>query len=312
MDTDLFTALLDKENQRGHPILAALVYAFCPAAARWWLAGADPRLPFDPLWQALEDLVSGGTLKAALSSYGFEDLLDVAQSYVDQVDAWRNRHPGIRAPEWLPTFPGGRIEMSRRFGQRLAIGKFGDRWENFFAYVRAWAFVAPDWEARMRFSEPPQFSQIRLAFMQPGLRRPAYFPAWSWLDPVKKARRVVLGLIVAAKTQDQLRLGLAWRANPVGDQPWPARPEVWALEWESGGAGHFERHLPTDQLPQVVAQLAQAAKAGPHPPLAALRGSGQCARCGFRAQCYAASGEISPLALSPQVAAHSHDEGIKS
>jgi hypothetical protein len=306
MDTDLFTALLDKENPRGHPILAALVYVFCPAAARWWLAGADPVIPFDPLWQALADLISGSTLKEALSSYGFEDLLDVAQTYVDQVDAWRSRHPGIRAPELLPTFPGGRIEMSRRFGQRAAIRKFGDRWDNFFAYVRAWAFIAPDWEARMRFSEPPHFSRIRMAFMLPGMRRPVYYPAWSWLDQVEHARRVVIGLIVTAKTQDQLRLGLAWQAHPVGDRPWPSTPEVWALEPESGRADHFDARLPEDHLPQVVEQLAQAARTGPHPPMEALRGSGQCIGCGFRSQCYADSGAISLLALSPQVVAYSH------
>ncbi len=168
MSTDLFAALLDKENPRGHPILAALLYGFCPAAARWWLAGADPVIPFDPLWRALEDIASGSILKETLSSYGFEDLLDIAQTYVGQVDAWRSRHPGIHAPEMLPTFSGGRIEMSRRFGQRAAIRKFGDRWDNFFAYIRAWAFVASDWEARLRFSEPPHFSQIRLALMLPG------------------------------------------------------------------------------------------------------------------------------------------------
>jgi hypothetical protein len=42
MYTDLFTALVDRENPRGHPLLAALLYAFCPATARWWLAGAVP------------------------------------------------------------------------------------------------------------------------------------------------------------------------------------------------------------------------------------------------------------------------------
>jgi len=93
MHTDLFAALQDKENPRGHPILAALGYLFCPTAARWWLAGVDPVIPFDPLWQVLEDRVSGSSLKAALSSYGFADLLDVAQTYVNQVDAWRDRHP---------------------------------------------------------------------------------------------------------------------------------------------------------------------------------------------------------------------------
>ena len=182
MHTDLFTALLDKRNPRGHPILAALLYAFCPAAARWWLAGADPVIPFDPLWQALEDLISGSTLKEALSSYGFESLVDVAQTYVNQVDAWRDRHPGIDAPELLPTFPGGRIEMSRRFGHRAGIRKFGGRWENFFAYVRAWAFVVRDWEAAMRFPKHPQLSQVRLALTLKGIRRPADFPAWSWMS----------------------------------------------------------------------------------------------------------------------------------
>ena len=48
MHTDLFFSLLNRENRRGHPILAAMLYSFCPAAARWWIAGADPQPPFDP------------------------------------------------------------------------------------------------------------------------------------------------------------------------------------------------------------------------------------------------------------------------
>ena len=308
MNTDLFMALLDKENPRGHPILAALAYTFCPAAARWWLAGADPVIPFDPLWRALEDRVSGNTLKEALSSYGFEDLLDVAQNYVNQVDAWRDRHPGIDAPELLPTFPGGRVEMSRRFGHRNAIRGFGDRWDNFFAYIRAWAFVGLDWEARMRFPEPPHLSRIRLAFMLPGFRRPVYYPAWSWLDQAENTRRVVIGLIENEGAQNQLCLSLAWRANPVGEKPWPATPEVWALGRDRGNADHFDARLPKDSLPHVIEQLAGAARSGPYPPLAALRGWGQCASCGYRSQCYTDSGELSLLALSPHTIAHSHYE----
>jgi hypothetical protein len=308
MYTDLFTALLDKENPRGHPLLAALLYVFCPAAARWWQAGADPVIPFDPLWRALEDLVSGRTLKEALSSYGFEDLLDIAQTYVGQVDAWRSRHPGICAPELLPTFSGGRIEMSRRFGLRAAIRKFGDRWDNFFAYVRAWAFVVPDWEAHMRFSSPPHFSRMRLAFTLPGFRRPVFYPVWAWLDQVENSGRVVIGLLVTANNQDQIRLGLAGRANLGGDKPWASTPEVWALERGMGRADHFDERLPQDDLPHVVEQLAKVAKSGLHPPTEALRGSEQCTGCGFRTQCYTDSGEISGLALSPQAIAYSINE----
>jgi len=302
MDIGLFTALLDKGNRRGHPILAALLYAFCPAAARWWLAGADPVIPFDPLWQALEDLVSGSTLKETLCSYGFESLVDVAQTYVDQVDTWRDRHPGIDAPELLPTFPGGRIEMSRRFGHRAGIRKFGGRWENFFAYVRAWAFLVRDWEAAMRFPKHPQLSLVRLALTLKGIRRPAYFPAWCWMSQIKGARRVAIGLI---GTQDQLRLGLARQAGPDGDKPWPSTPEVWALDGVSGTADHFDDRLPEDMLPGVVEALADAAQKGPHPPLKALVGADQCNCCGFRGQCLTDKGEISLLCLSWSDNAHS-------
>jgi hypothetical protein len=303
MNTDLFTALLNRGNPRGHPILAALLYAVCPAAARWWLAGADPVIPFDPLWQALEDLVSGKTLKESISDYGFESLVDVAQNYVAQVEAWRDRHPGIHAPEQLPTFTGGQIEISRRFGHQAGIRKFGGRWENFFAYVRAWAFVVRDWEAAMRFPIPPQFSKVNLMLTLPGIRRPVTYPAWSWMGQIEGAQRVVIGLI---GTQDQLRLGIARRAGLAGDKPWPSTPEVWVLAGVHGTADHFDDRLPEDMLPSVAQQLADAAQKGPYPPLKALNGAVQCTGCGFRAQCFTDKSEISLLSLSWSNNAHSH------
>jgi hypothetical protein len=306
MFTDLFLALLDKENRRGHPILAALLYTFCPAAARWWLAGADPVLPFDPLWRALEDLNAGGSLKDALSRYGFEDLLEEAREFVAQVDAWRDRHPGIVAPERLPTFSGGHLDMPRRFGHQSAIAQFGGRWEDFFAYVRAWAFIVRDWEAAMRFSAPPEIRPGRLAFTLAGLRSPAYLPAWSWVSRFKNATRIVVGIVISNQEQDQLRLCLAGRASPAGDKPWPSAPEVWALERETGRADHFDARLDEGALAIAVEKLAEAAKNGPYPPLAALQGSIKCNHCGFRAQCFAANGEITSLALAFDDNAHSH------
>ena len=77
MYTDLFLALLNRGNARGHPILSALLYAFCPAAARWWLAGAEPTIPVDPVWPSLQDLASGGTLLDHLKRYGFSSLAGV-------------------------------------------------------------------------------------------------------------------------------------------------------------------------------------------------------------------------------------------
>ncbi|MBT3390124.1 MAG: hypothetical protein HN413_06905, partial [Chloroflexi bacterium] len=90
MYTDLFLALKDAQNPRGHPILAALAYVFCPAAARWWLAGADPAEPFDPVWQSLSDLAAGEeTLKDALKRYGFEGLMEQVKTYIGQVESYR-------------------------------------------------------------------------------------------------------------------------------------------------------------------------------------------------------------------------------
>ena len=308
METDLFLALLDKQNPRGHPILAALLYAFCPAAARWWLAGADPvdassskaskGSPFDPAWQALSDHAAGETLKDALTRHGFENLLEEARGYVAQVDAWRDRHPGVTAAETLPTFSGGRLPLSRRFGKHDAIRNFGGRWENFFAYIRTWAVLIPDWEAAMRFAAPAELRPVRLALSAQGVRRPVYLPAWSWVSRVGEVSHQVIGMLVRGRDRDQLRLGLARLAGPAGEKPWPSTPEVWVLERGSGRAEPADVRLEEGALPRVVERLADLAQKGPHAPLAALQGSSQCAGCGFRAQCFLPTGEISPLALA--------------
>jgi hypothetical protein len=311
METDLFLALLDKENPRGHPVLAAWLYAYCPAAARWWLAGADPvqptaangsstspGAPFNPAWQALTDLAAGLTLKEALSRHGFEMLVDDAREYVAQVDAWRDRHSGIAAPELLPSFTGGRLALSKRFGMQEEINSFGGRWENFFVYVRAWAFLIPGWQQAMGFAAPPELTAVRLVLTAAGVRRPAYFQAWSWVSVVGDSRRQVIGLLATGRGRDQVLLGLVGRSGPVGEAPWPALPEVWVLDPERGQAEPADRRLPEEELPGVVARLAELAEAGPHPPLRALQGPDHCKSCGFQAQCYLSGGEISPLTLA--------------
>jgi hypothetical protein len=277
-------------------VLAALLYAFCPAAARWWLAGAEPVLVFDPVWQALTDLAEGSTLKETLSGYGFESLLPDAKQYLEQVEAFRRVHPGIAAPELLPTFGGGHLELAKRFGLREAIDKLGGRWESFFAYVRAWAFLVSDWEAEMRFFATPDLSYTRLMLALPGTRRPVRFPAWAWIDRVGHGVRVVIGLLVKGREQDELRFALARLAGAEGDSPWPAPPEVWAMDRECGKAEPIDPHLPPDGLEPTVNRLAKLAQEGPYPPLGAFVSPERCRSCGFSAQCYA-GGEISPLAL---------------
>jgi len=296
MYTDLFLAIKDPQNPRGHPLLAALLYAFCPAAARWWLAGAEPEQVFDPIWQVLTDQIGGGTLKEALAGYGFETLAADAKQYVEQVEAFRRLHPGVAAPELLPTFTGGHLELAKRFGLKEAIGKLGGRWENFFIYVRAWAFLVPDWEAEMRFFDAPELTLCWLMLSVSGMRRPVRFPAWAWLDRVGNRERMVIGLLVGGREQDELRFALARLAGPEGDKPWRVQPEVWAIDRESGKAEPIDPHIPTEQLAPTVTRLAELAREGPYPPLGALSSPKRCRFCGFTAQCYA-QGELSPLAL---------------
>ena len=296
MYTDLFLAIKDPHNPRAHPLLAALLYAFCPAAARWWVAGAEPEPVFDPVWQALTDQAGGGTLKDALIGYGFESLLEDVKRYVEQVGAFRRLHPGVAAPELLPTFDGGHLELAKRFGLKEAIGLLGGRWENFFAYIRAWAFTVPDWEAGMRFAGSTDLAGRSLMLRLAGMRRPVRYPAWSWLDRMGHGTRVVIGLVVNGREQDELRFGLAHLAGPEGESPWPAPPEVWAIDRRSGRAEPADRHLPPERLEATVKRMAELAREGPHPPLGALTSPERCRSCGFAAQCYA-RGEISPLAL---------------
>lgn len=296
MYTDLFLTLKEDHNPRGHPILAALLYTFCPAAARWWLAGAEPEQIFDPVWQALTDQGGGGTLKEVLAGYGFETLLSDVKLYVEQVEAFRRLHPGVAAPELLPTFDGGHLELAKRFGLKDAIDKLGKRWENFFAYIRAWAFLTSDWEAEMRFFGSPELSRCRLMLSLPGIRRPVRYFTWAWHEQMGHGTRVVIGLLVKGREQDELRFALARLAGPEGDKPWPVQPEVWAIDRESGKAEPVDSHLPTERLAPTVTRLAQLAREGPYPPLGALESPERCRFCGFTAQCYA-KGELSPLAL---------------
>jgi len=298
MYTDLFLALLDDHNPRGHPILAALLYAFCPAAARWHLAGADPVLPFDPLWQAMTDLEKGETLKDALLRYGFGDLLDAARTHVDEVAAYRHLHPDVLAPETSPFFPGGRLELAQRFGLSDAIKRLGGDWQNFFAYLRAWAFILPDWEENIRFFAAPEFSLASLMLILPGVRRAIRYRAPFWIARKGHAVRMVIGLPVNDREQDQLRFSLMQRASLAGDKAMPRTPEVWAAD-RSGFAEPFDAKLPGEALPDLIGRLAKAAGENFHLPMIALQTPSKCRWCGYQAQCYA-KGELTLLALREQ------------
>ena len=298
MHTDLFLALLNRKNPRGHPVLSAMLYAFCPTAARWWLAGAEPTSPFDPVWQSLQDLTTGGTLLEHLNAYGFGNLTEDIKKYVQEVQAYRSLHP-IQAPETLPLFRGGKIPAGSRFGSQNAINKLGGDWRNLFIYVRTWAYLSQDWRIGMNIARDPDFvlsgEKVRLTL--PTIRIPVQFDAWVWKVPVGHAMEIKLGVLTARGEQDQLLFSLLRRSSPAGDQPWSNTPIVFGLDRETGEAQHFDQTLPDKDLERTVQSLAEIAKNGPYPPLNALRHPSICKICGYKNLCYEKH-FIAPHALS--------------
>jgi len=287
MYTDLFLALLNRHNDRGHPILSALLYTFCPMAAYWWLAGADPILPFDPVWKSLEDLASGETLLDHLIRYGFDGLIEEIRTYIREVEAYRIQHP-IQAPELMPLFRGGKIPASRRFGSGTAINNLGGDWCNLFVYIRTWAFLSQDWRKGMQIQRDSNYTMtgekvfLNLSFT----RLPFQFDVWIWKVPVGHVTETKIGLLGSNQNQNQLLFSLMSRCNPSGNRPWPNTPALFTLDRETGEANHFDQTLADKDLEKTIQSLANLAKNGPYPPLNALRQPTICNSCGYQHLCF--------------------------
>lgn len=298
MYTDLFLALLNRNNARGHPILSALAYVLCPAAAHWWLAGADPVPPFDPVWQSLQDLSSGGTLREHLTRYGFSGQLGSVKTYIERVSSYRSQHPLIQAPELSRLFSKPTIDLSDRFGSQNAIQNLGGDWSNLFIYVRAWGYLAHDWREGLKVDLRSKYilKNEKVALILPFTRLPVQFDTWIWSLQIGHVRENKIGLLISDMEQDQLRFSLLKKCSPIGDQPWSNIPAIFALDRESGEATVFDQTLPDMDLERVVRHFSDLAKKGPHHPLQALRQPSICKKCGFQNQCFKIN-IISPFAL---------------
>jgi len=288
MFTDLFLALLNRNNARGHPILSALLYAFCPIASHWWMVGADPTPPFDPAWKSLEDLASGGTLLEFLVKYDFDNLIDEIRVYIREVEEYRGQHKNLCAPELMPLFRGGKISVSRRYGSQNAINNLGGDWRNLFIYIRTWAFLSQDWRIAMQIERNSNYSlkAEKVCLNLPGVHLPVQFDTWIWQVPVGHVTETKIGALVSNGEQDQLRFALMKRCTTIGKQPWPNTPTLFALDRETGAVSHFDQILSDRDLEKTVESLSNLAKKGPHPPLNALRQPSICKKCGYQQLCF--------------------------
>ncbi|MBT7072921.1 MAG: hypothetical protein HN855_08115 [Anaerolineae bacterium] len=291
MHTDLFHALLDDRNKqaRGNPILPALLYAYCPAAAGWWLAGETPEPVFDVVWQVLEDYSAGKTLKDALTDYeiGEAALPDIEQ-YIGEVATYRSHHP-MSSPERSQLFPGGRFDPSHRLGSQIGIRRMGS-WQMVLEYARVWAFLLYDWRGGMQISPDVELviEKEWLALHAPGVRKAAYFPVWVWRENFSGKKRNHIGLfVVDGRGHDQLRFALVQSADRVGEKSWKTPPLVFGLQRQSGEAELFKAAFPLEELLKMVLPMGEQASQRRIFPLQAVRNPQACLQCGFQEKCYA-------------------------
>ena len=311
--SDLFRAIGDPNNAggRGHPIFSALLYAFCPMAAKWWLNGADPVTPYDVVWDAVSDFSSGITLKDALEKREVPDLLGHVKKYIREVTAYRSNN-NYRASELSPLFQGEEIEVTARTGYQAAFDKyFGGDWRNVLRFVRAWAFTVPDWRGDAQIQPGKgeyEFKSVKIALNFPRSNRITLeWPGWIWRVKNGRALQIVVGMMISDKIQDQLRFALAVKSNGYylhyieeGKNkrkvvPWEATPAIYSFDRQAGWARPFHAFFDVEMLVASIPGIAAVAEKGACLPLGALSHHKKCEHCGFQAQCFTKEGDITPL-----------------
>ena len=299
MYTDLFRAAANPANPPRHPLLAALLYNFCPAAAKWWLAGALPVIPYDPVWHALEDCSAGRVLKDAVRDYGLESLWEDAKAYLGSIKDYRASYRHIQAPELSPLFSPARLSQGERFGLHDAFQNFGGDWRNFYRYLHARFFIIPDWGRRSGLDESQVSIRVRkmpVRFVLGFVRKSIQWETWAIQARTGGVKRLLLGLLFGmGQEQDAMRFLLTQRSGPE-EGSWNVIPEVVGLE-RSGLVVPYRPALSDAQMEALVEKHIQLAEHGPHPALHALRQPSLCRVCGFRAQCFTLEEQLSPLVI---------------
>jgi hypothetical protein len=289
MLADLWTDLLNPGNRRGQAVLAAILYVFCPAAARWWLAGADPVIPFDPLREAYRMRESGRTLREVLDGWGLGELTGHARKFVEQVEAFRdqNQHRHLTAPELLPTFLGGRLPVADRHGLAAAFENIGG-WQNFYPFVRVWAFSLRDWQTALGWPAIRRFERLEItttAFS----KGPLQITVWSMAGP----ERTALGLLAGPGGRG------AWCAEIISHCLGPGSVDNLFLLFETGQVQRVEARFGVEAIQKLIERSAGLARNGPFLPMNALNDPSSCRRCGFNHLCWENGGKgLTPIAVA--------------
>jgi len=290
----------EPRNHRDHPMVLGVLYLYCPAAAYWHRAGVASTAPWHPVWQAVKDYGSDPekTLRDYLKTYEVDDLRDEARRYVEQVTAARQRLAHIASPELLPTFPGGKMPLRRKFNVSRPLQKMGGD-QGFFAYVRTWAFVIGDWTARLPYSGLRLRWGVFPAMVQ-GMQKPIWLPAIYWQRNTE-ITPLVIG--VPSNLPPALQALYFFVQSPT-KTPWQVQPQIWALQPDGLAHPLDSRIVPLELTQAIIALGRRAMKVRTPLPLASMRDPGAvCAACPFAEVCFIDATTGAGVRWTPQAGA---------
>lgn len=294
MSKDLFLLARQMAGKQ-NAIVTALLYEFCPAAAHWYVRGAEPEEVFDVVWKAFEDYATGRSLRECLDGYGLSTLVPGVRTYMDKVKAVRSQYSRDGASPEVTHY----IEetFGSRFGLQNQLNALGGTLDDLKHYVRVWHVLMRDWKTNMRINpkktEERIFQLFHVSLSVPGLMSAlrVHFPVWGWEARTGKASVIYLGLLVSNRRQPMIRFSLVQNSDRVGDKPWPnhGKPLVYALDRDMGYADAIS--VNTGQALRLVPRWHEEARTGRARPIG-LDDTALCRFCGYKTLCYGRAGEL--------------------
>lgn len=300
MSKDIFI-LAKQMTGKNNPIVSALLYDFCPAAAHWYVRGVEPEEVFDVVWKAFEDYATGKDLRSVIEGYGLNTMLPEVRRYIDDIREVRSEFSiDGPSPELTHTL---QHSFNSKFGLQNQLNALGGSLEEFKHYIRVWAFLMRDWKACMKMNQDPKneriFQLFTVSLSAPGIVQTSLrvqMPVWGWEVQVGAVTRVYLGLLVRNRRQETLRFALANRAERAGDLKWPnnGRPDLYALDRDTGVA---EPVIVRDEsILRLIPRWHEEAHFGRNRPVG-LDDPETCRFCGYRSSCY---GKLPPFHSMPR------------
>ncbi len=195
MSKDIFI-LARQMAGKNNPIVSALLYDFCPAAAHWYVRGVEPDDVFDVVWKAFEDYATGKTFRVIMEEYGLTTMLPEMRKYMFAVEECRSRYSKDgKSPEL--THGLGTV-FSTQFGLQNQLNALGGTLVDLQHYIRIWRFLMDDWKTDIKMDQKDTTQRIFQLFtvslsapgvVQSNLR--VHMPVWGWEVRIGQVRRVL-------------------------------------------------------------------------------------------------------------------------